>query len=95
MMDYNATQKFLTEQNLHVFTFYEKAGKPVEALIDHLPGITSAEDTVALQEIDYDVVSAKQMTAKRPTPEGAVAHTSLPLFLFTLARNQKHKKFLN
>jgi hypothetical protein len=60
-----------------------------------LSGITSAEDiTVALQETDYDVISVKQMTAKRPTPERGVTHTS-PLFLVTLARNQKLKKFSN
>jgi hypothetical protein len=29
------------------------------------------------------------MTAKHPTPEGWVTHTSLPLFLVTVARNQK------
>jgi hypothetical protein len=29
----------------------------------------------ALQEIDYDVISVKQMTTKRPTPEGGVSDT--------------------
>jgi hypothetical protein len=58
MMDYNATQNCLTMKNLHVFTFYTKADKTVKALIRHLPDNTSAEDTiVALQEIEYDVIS--------------------------------------
>jgi hypothetical protein len=52
-----------------------------------LPGNISAENiTVALQETDYDITSVKQMIAKRSTPEAEVTHTSLPLFLFTLAR---------
>jgi hypothetical protein len=55
-----------------------------------LPGNTSAEDiTVALKMIDYDVISVKQMTTKRPTSEAAVTHTSLFLFLVMLARKQK------
>jgi hypothetical protein len=79
MVDYNAIQKFFIEKNLHFFTFYTKADKPVKAVIRHLPGNTSEEDiAVALQEMDYDVISVKQMTAKRPTPEGGVTHTSLP-----------------
>jgi hypothetical protein len=55
-----------------------------------LPGNTSADNiTVALQEIYYDVISVKQMTTKHLTPEGEVTHTSLPLFLVTIARNKK------
>jgi hypothetical protein len=36
MVDYNALQKFPTEKNLHFFTFYTKAGKPVKVVIGHL-----------------------------------------------------------
>jgi hypothetical protein len=56
-----------------------------------LPGNTSAEeDTIlALQEIDYGIISVKQMTVKHLTPDGEVTHTSLLLFTVTLARNQK------
>jgi hypothetical protein len=77
---YNATQKLLTEQNLHFSAFYTKADKPVKAAIMHLPGNTSAEDIIlALQETDYGVISIKQMTAKRPTPEGGIPHLPPPL----------------
>jgi hypothetical protein len=44
---------------------------------------------VALQELGYEVISVKEMTAKRPYPEGKVTLISLPLFLITLVRNQK------
>jgi hypothetical protein len=72
MVDNNATQKFLDEKNLHFFPFYTKEGKPLKAVIRHLPGNSSAEDTiVALQKIDYDDISVKQMTSKRSSPEGA------------------------
>jgi hypothetical protein len=55
-----------------------------------LPINTSSEDiAVALQELGYEVISIKQMTAKRLSPEGEVTLVSLPLFLITLERNQK------
>jgi hypothetical protein len=87
----NAIQNFLTEKNLIFFLFYSKADKLVKAVIKHLPGNASAEDTtVVLQKLDYDVMSVKQMTAKRPVPEGkGVTHTSLPFFVVTLERNKK------
>jgi hypothetical protein len=96
-LDYNATQKFLTEQNLHFSTFYTKTDKLVKAVIRHLPANISAQDMiVAFQEIDYDVISLQQMTAKRPTPEGGFSHTPPPpLFLVTLTRNQKLQKYSN
>jgi hypothetical protein len=43
---------------------------------------------VALQELGYEVISVKQMTTKRPSPE-EVTLVSLPLFLITLVINQK------
>jgi hypothetical protein len=44
---------------------------------------------VALQELGYEVISVKQMTAKHSSPEGEVTLVSLPLFLITLVRNHK------
>jgi hypothetical protein len=43
---------------------------------------------MAFQKIDY-AIGVKEMTAKRPTSEGGVTHTSLPFFLVTQTRNQK------
>jgi hypothetical protein len=61
------------------FTFYTKAEKPVEVVIRHLPGNIPAEDIIAaLHEMDYDVITAKQMTSKRPTPERRVTHILIP-----------------
>jgi hypothetical protein len=90
MMDYNTAQILRTEKNIHFFTIYTKADKPDKAVIRHLPGNALAEDiTVALQDVDYDVISVKQMTTNRSILEGGVTHTSLPLFLVTLATNPK------
>jgi hypothetical protein len=62
----------------------------VKPVIRHLSNNTSSEDiTVTLQELGYKVISLKQMTAKHPSPEGAVSLISIPLFLITLGRNQK------
>jgi hypothetical protein len=53
-----------------------------------LSGNISTEDIiVALHEIDY-VISVKQTTDKRLTPEGGATHTSVHLFLAKVARSQ-------
>jgi hypothetical protein len=58
MVHYNVIQKIPHLENLRFFTFYTKADKPVKVVIRDLPGSISAEDTtVALQEIDYDVIN--------------------------------------
>jgi hypothetical protein len=44
---------------------------------------------VALQELGYEVIIVKQMTAKRPAPQGEVTLVSIPIFFITLVRNQK------
>jgi hypothetical protein len=79
VLDYTAVQKFLDEKKLHYFTFYTKASKPVKTIIRYLPCNISAEDiTVAFQEIDYECISVKQVTAKRPIPEEGITNTSIP-----------------
>jgi hypothetical protein len=89
MADYKTIQNPLSQNGLPFFTFYTKGDKPVKAFIRHLPSNNSSDDiSVALRELGYEVISVKQMTAKRPSPEGEVTHVSLPLFLITLARNQ-------
>jgi hypothetical protein len=78
-MEYNDIQKFFTEKNLHLFTFYAKANKPDNAAIMHLPGNTSAEGiTVALRRRDY-VTSVKQMTCQLRHSRRWVTHISHPL----------------
>jgi hypothetical protein len=90
MADYKTMQNLLSQKGLLFFTFYTKGDKPVKALIRHLPNNTSSEDiTLAFQELCYEVIGVKQMTAKRPSPEGGFTLVSLLLFLIILVRNQK------
>jgi hypothetical protein len=75
-VDYKTIQEFLTEKNFHFIIFYTKADKSVIAVTRHVPGNNAAREiNVALQEIDYDVISVKQMTAKCLTPDGEATHT--------------------
>jgi hypothetical protein len=90
MADYKAIQNLLSQKGPPFFTFYTKGDKPVKAVKRHLHSNTSSEDiTVALQELDYEVISVRHMMIKRPSPEGGVTLVSFPLFLITLVRNQK------
>jgi hypothetical protein len=92
MGDYNTIQKFLTEKNLHFFTFYTEAGKLVKAVIRHLPSNTSAEEiTRAFQEIDK-TDDCQMSHCRRGGGEGGAIHASL---LVTLARSQKVQKSSN
>jgi hypothetical protein len=80
MADYEATQNLLANQGLPYFTFYTKSDKSIKAVITHLPSNTSSEDIiVAFQELGYEVISGKQMTADRPSPEEGVTCISLSL----------------
>jgi hypothetical protein len=48
---------------------------------------------MALQELDYDVISVKQLTAKRPTLEGGVTHISLrPLSGYASKESESSRK---
>jgi hypothetical protein len=87
-----ATQNLLSQKGLPFFTFYTIGDKPVKLVIRHLPSNTSSEAmTMALQKLGYEVISFKQMTAKRPSPTGDTL-ISLPFFLVTLVRNQKSQE---
>jgi hypothetical protein len=57
-----------------------------------LDNTSSKNIIVALQKINYDITSVKQMTAKRPSPEGGVSLFSLPFFLVTLAKESKSSR---
>jgi hypothetical protein len=93
MADYKAKKNLLGQKDVPFFTFYTKEDKPVKAVIRHLPSNTSPEDiTVAFQVLGYQVISFKQMTAKRPSPAGGDSLVSIPLFLVTLVRNRKSQE---
>jgi hypothetical protein len=93
MADYKATQNLLSQKGLPFFTYYTNGNKPVNAVIRHLHSNTSSEDiTVALQELGYEIISVKQKTVERPSPEGEVTFIPLPVFLVTLVRKRRSQE---
>jgi hypothetical protein len=88
MADYKATQNLLSQRGLTYFTFYTKGDKPVKLSL----GICRITLLPKTQELGYEVISVKQMTAKRPSQVGGVSLVTPPLFLVTLVRNQKSQE---
>jgi hypothetical protein len=93
MADYSAIKDHFDSKAFHYFTFHPKSEKPIKAVIRHLPMDTPAEDlSKGLQDLGFSVLSVKQMTASRPSPEGGSRTSNLPLFLITLTRNPKSQE---
>jgi hypothetical protein len=89
MVDYQAVKNYFNTQSLPYFTFFPKSLKPIKAVIRHLPHNTPAEDMAeGLGDIGFDVISVKQMSSVRRSPEGPT-NITLPLFLVTLPRTTK------
>jgi len=85
MADYLAIKKHLEQKKAPFYTFHPKSEEPIKAVIRHFPGNTPAEDIAReLQALDFSVISARQMTSKRPQ-----ALAKLPLFLVTIPRGEK------
>jgi hypothetical protein len=81
-------------RNLSYYTHHLKSGKPVKAVIRHLPSDTPAEDiSNGLQELGFRVLSVRQMTTNHRSSEGQTQ--KLPLFLVTLLNTQSLQIFLN
>jgi hypothetical protein len=92
MVDYQAVKAHFTENNIAYSTFFPKSERPVTAVLRHLPSNTPAKDiSDGLVDLDFDVVSVKQMSSARRSPDGSNPIT-LPLFLVTLPRTQKSQE---
>jgi hypothetical protein len=89
-MEYHSAMKsHLEKNNLRYFTLSPNAEKHIKALIRHLPQDTPAEDTSnSLEELRFNVINARQMTATRTAPNGQTQVEPFPLFPFTLTRNK-------
>jgi hypothetical protein len=93
MADYSAIRAYFDSHQLHYYTFHLKSEKPITAVIRQLPGDTPAEDiSNGLQDLDFTILSVKQITANRPSPEGGSHSINLPLFLVTLTRSSKSQE---
>jgi hypothetical protein len=93
MADFQSVKSHFDTNNLSYYSFYQKFGKPLKAVIRHLPQNTPAEDiSDALVSLGFDVISVKQMTAtRRSSPEGSKT-INLPFFLITLPRATKSQE---
>jgi hypothetical protein len=61
---------------------------PIKAVIRHLPPDVPAEDiSNGLEDLGFNVINMRQMTATRTTPDGQINVAPFLLFLVTLTRN--------
>jgi hypothetical protein len=66
MADFQSVKSHFDTNNLSYYSFYAKSGKPIKAVIHHLPHNTLAEDiSDELVSLGFNVISVKQMTATR------------------------------
>jgi len=92
MADYSAIRQYLEAKHLSYYTFFPKSEKPIKAVIRHLLHDTPAEDiSNSLNDLGFDVINVKQMTSKKPGPQGRT-EVNLPLFLVTLPRTEKSQQ---
>jgi hypothetical protein len=88
-------KSYLEKNNFHYFTFSPNSEKPIKAPIRHLPADTPAEDIFnSLEDLGFNVINLRPMTATRRTPNEQTHVELLPLFLVTLTRNIKSQEML-
>jgi hypothetical protein len=76
MVDYQSVKAHFETNNLSYYTFYPKSQKLIKAVICHLHQNTPAEDIRnGLVDLDFDVISVKQMSTTRRSPEGTTSIT--------------------
>jgi hypothetical protein len=92
MVDYQEVKAHFDQNSLAYFTFFPKSDKPVKAVLRHLPSNTPARDiSDGLVDLGFDIVSVKQMSSARRSPDG-IDPITLTLFLVTLPRTQKSQQ---
>jgi vacuolar-type H+-ATPase subunit I/STV1 len=93
MTDISAIRKYLEQNNLSYFTLFPKSKKPIKAVERYLPANTPAQDISEwVVDLDFDIISVKQMsTSRRSKSEGSIPQ-QLSLFLITLPRTEKSKE---
>jgi hypothetical protein len=86
---------YLEKSNLHSITSFPNCQKPSKAVIRHFPPDTPAEDVSnSLEDLGFDVISVRQMTATRSASNEQTHEKTLALFLVTLTRNIKSQEIL-
>jgi hypothetical protein len=88
MVDYQAVKTYFKRNSLSFFTFFPKSEKPIKAVTRHLLNTPAQDISNGLVDLGFDVISVKQMSSARRSPDGCKPIT-LPLFLVTLPRTAK------
>jgi hypothetical protein len=79
MADYSAIRAYYDGRKLNYYTFHPKSEKPIKAVIRHLPRDRPAKDiSNGLTELGFRVLSVRQMTANRRSPEGETQNLPVP-----------------
>jgi hypothetical protein len=82
-------KSYLEKNNLQCLTFFPNSEKAIKAVIRHLPPDTPAEHiSNGLEDLGFNVINVRQMTATRLASNGQTHVKTLPLFLVTLTRNK-------
>jgi hypothetical protein len=90
MEGYKRLTEYFESNGLRFFNFHPKSVKPLKAVIRYLLSHTPAEDiSKGLEKLGFGIVSVKQLTTMRPSPQGGNQQVTLLLFLITLPRCPK------
>jgi hypothetical protein len=69
MANYSAMKSYLQKNNLYYFTFSPNSKKPIKSIIHHIPPDMPAEAiSSSLEELDFNIINMRQMTAAQRTP---------------------------
>jgi hypothetical protein len=73
---------YVEKNNLNYFTFSPNSEKPIKAVIRRLPPDRPAEDiSNSLEDLGFNFINVRQMTANRRAPHRQAYVETLPLFL--------------
>jgi hypothetical protein len=87
MANYSAIRALFDGRNMNYYTSHPKSDKPIKAVIRNLLIETPAEDICnGSSELGFSVMSVRQLTSNRRSPEGD--NQRLPLFI-TLQKTAK------
>jgi hypothetical protein len=72
MADYSAMKSYLEKSDLHYFAFSPNSEKPIKAVSCHLLPDRLVEDiSNNLEDLGFNIIDVRQMTANRRAPQGA------------------------
>jgi hypothetical protein len=86
-------KSYLEKYNLHYFTFSKNSEKPIKTVIHHLPPDTLMEViSNSLEDLGFNVINVRQMTAPRRATNGQIHVEILPPFPVILTRKTEFQE---